>query len=330
MKIKHLILGLAAACIFSIQLSAEENNPLSFGITTDFAYYPKSAFIAGPSHFAPITGAYSGVEGRVTGNLNYKIATPFGEHWLVKDANITLGAKLEVSPVSLKPGLTVSFTPLPFLVFSTGVEAGSGWNLLGIKGMAYLTTDNNGKLVYNDYAPFTCYLVKWYGQGTFQFDTGALVKGDWTHVQLMYTYQIYYEALTNAKKGDIWMWQATGNKANGWSDYQSLILAYQMPLVLSRIGVLAEFEGHYSNLDYTPENGLNPYSEFNGAFKKISISPLMQFSFGEHDTLAVLFGFSSRRSFVENHTETINEPYLTFAGREWFFNRVALSWTHNF
>lgn len=322
MKIKSLFFTLILLSAFSFSLAAQEESPLKFSITTDAAYYPKSDYVAGDTHFAPLTGIYSGVEGRVSGNMDYTISTPLGEHWLLSSANIVLNASLELTPVSIKPGVSVSFTPLPFLVFSTGAQAGTGWNLFGLRGMSYLT--NNGtEPVYKDYSPFQTWFVKWYGQGTFQFDTGALIEGDWTHFQIMYTYQIYYAALTSAKNTDVWMWQCSGNKTNGWNEYQNLVLAYQMPLVLSRTGILTEIDGHYSNSDYY-------FEKYNGSFKTVSISPLMQFTFGEKDSLAVLAGFSSRRSFEEAHTESIYEPLLTYKGREWFFNRIALSWTHNF
>jgi len=324
MKIKAIFLSLIAFTFFSFNLTADDSNPLTFSISTDFAYYPQSDYIAQGNHFAPLTGPYSGLEGRVAGNMDYKIPLPLGDNWLLADSNIVLGAALELSPVSVKPGLSLTFTPLPFLVFSTGAEIGTGWNLAGLQGMAYLdfdTTEN--KLVYTDYKPFQTWFVKWYGQGTFQFDTGAIVAGDWTHLQFMYSYQIYYEALTSADDDDIWMWQCSGNKANGWCNYQNIILAYQMPLVLSRIGLLTEFSGHYSDSDYANEH-------YKGSFKSISISPLAQFTFGQHDSLSALLGFSSRRSFEEKHEESIYEPMLTYSGREWYFNRIALSWTHTF
>ena len=323
MKIKSFLFSLIILSSFSLSLFAQETNPLTFSISTDFAYYPKSNYIAGDTHFAPLTGAYSGLEGRVKGSMDYKINTPLGEGWLLADANIVLETSLELTPVSIKPEVSLSFTPLPFLVFSTGAAIGTGWNLAGLQGMAYLTTDDEGKLTYKDYTPFTNWFVKWYGQGTFQFDTGALVAGDWTHVQFMYTYQIYYEGLTATKNGDIWMWQCTNNKANGWCNYQNIILAYQMPLVLSRIGILTEINGHFSDSDFPGEG-------YKGSFKSIAISPLAQFTLGEHDTLSAILGFSSRRSYKQEHEESIYEPRLTYAGREWYFNRFALSWTHTF
>lgn len=291
-------------------------------VTVDAAYYPKSDFVAGDTHFAPLTGAYSGVEGRATLSLGYTIPTPLGDHWLLSDANINVKINLELSPVSIAPETKISFTPLPFLVFETGAKLGTGWSIGGIQGMALY----NGTDAYNNLKPFNNWFTKFYVQGTFQFDTGALIEGDWSHVQIMYTYQAYYSALSGIKNTEVWKWQSSANKANGWQNYQNIVLAYQMPLTLSRIGVLTEIEGHYKDSDYDPA----AYPAYKGSFKTISISPLMQFTFSEAQSLAVLFGFSSRRSFVENHTDTNVEPNLTYSGREWFFNRIALSWTMKF
>ena len=315
------LLALAACALISINAFCEGITSSS-SITVDAAYYPKSDYIAGNTHFAPLTGPYSGLEGRVTGSLSYKIPTPLGEHWLLSSANINVKLNLEVSPVSIAPETKISFTPLPFIVFETGAKVGTGWNLGSLQGMALY----NGVDGYNNLKPFQNWFTKFYAQGTFQFDTGAIIAGDWTHVQIMYTYQAYYAALTGVENGAVWEWQCSGNKANGWQNYQNIVLAYQMPLVLSRIGVLTEIEGHYKNEDYNPV----AYADYNGSFKSISISPLMQFTFGENQSLAVLFGFSSRRSYAQSHTDSKVEPNLTYAGREWFFNRIALSWSMSF
>ena len=82
MKIKSLFFTLILLSAFSFSLAAQESNPLKFSITTDAAYYPKSDYVAGDTHFAPLTGIYSGVEGRVSGNMDYTISTPLGEHWV--------------------------------------------------------------------------------------------------------------------------------------------------------------------------------------------------------------------------------------------------------
>lgn len=325
MNLKKLFLALSISLLIFTPVFAEEaeeeNSPWAFSVGVDLGYYPKSSFIPGASHFSPIVGPYSGIEGRILGNATYTIPTPLGEHWLLSSANLAVKCTFELTPVTVKPCIEASFTPLPFLVFAAGAQAGTGWNLAGLQGMAGFNGVTAG--TYTDYRAFQDWFLKWYAQGTFQFDTGAIFAGDWTHIQIMYTYQVYYERLTSAADGSVWMWQCSGNKVNGFKEYQNLVLAYAMPLVVSRIGVLTEIEGPYQDQVYT-----NPY--YKGSFKTVSISPMAQLTFGEHDVLTILAGFSSRRSFTQAHTAATEETALTYAGREWFFNRIALSWTHSF
>ena len=108
---------------------SEDESPFALKLTTDFAYYPKSDAIPGGTHFAPITGIYSGVEARTTLKASYKLGTPLGENWLVKDANVAFSGGLELSPVSIRPKLSIDFTPVPFLIFSAGTSIGWGWNI---------------------------------------------------------------------------------------------------------------------------------------------------------------------------------------------------------
>lgn len=320
MKLTRLFAFALAASLVAAPLAAESFlDDIQFSTAVDFAYYPDSAWLPGTpdGHFAPITGPYSGVEGRVTGNASYTIPTPLGENFLLKSANINLTGSLEIAPVSVKPQFSATFTPLPFLVFGTGISAGTGWNLAGLQGMALFDGTE-----YVDLTPFKDWYYKFYVQGTFQFDTGAIFAGDWTHAVIQYTYQAYYEGLSAAGATDLWEWQLGKKKTNGWQNYQSLILAYQMPLPIYRVGVMCELSGHYSDTDYT-----NP--DFNGSFKWISVCPLTQFKFGEHDVLNCILDFSSRRCYA---TETTPETEVdaTFVSREWYFNRIAFSWTHNF
>ena len=300
-----------------------EKNPWSFSITTDFAYYPLSArkaWAEGKTHFAPLTGIYSSIEGRVTGKAAYVLPLPLGDSWLVKGGNIKFTGSFEVTPVSIKPGFSAAWTPLPFIVFEAGSSIGTGWELLGLKGMAAF----DGSSAYTNLTPFSNFYLNAYAQGTFQFDTGAIWAGDWTHVQLMYTYQVFYENLLGLPEGEIWMWQCTGNKCDGLQEYQNLILAYQMPLVLSRAGFIFESSRHYKN-DYSSK-----YDGYNGTFTERKIAAMGQFTLGKHDLLTVLAQFNTRRAFTEEHEGSYVEPLLKYSSTEWFFNRVAFSWTHSF
>src|SRR5574344_1197057 len=307
------------------QQSQEQTSPWSFSVTADFAFYPLSEYAAGGDHFAPITGIYSGLEGRITGHAYYTIPVPFSDNPLVKGNTVVFDNALEITPVSVMPQFSVSFTPAAFLNFTAGAKAATGWELFGIKGMGIL---DDASETYKSLTPFNNYYLEAYASGTFQFDTAALWAGDWHHIVLLANYKTSCIRLTGVHDGDVWIWQGTGNRANGWQYNANFVVGYQMPLMLSMIGLNAELTGHYSASDYSTVK----YADYDGNFMTVNISPLAQLKFGTKDSLYIMLGFSSRRSYAESHTskQTVTEPYLTYSGREWFFNRVALSYTHTF
>lgn len=321
---KKILTTVIAAVLFvssaaAIDFSKIETN---LDLTVDFAYYPLSDYVPGNTHFAPITGPYSGVEGRAVLGYGVTIPTPLGDHWLVSDANVCLTPKLEITPISVQGIFDLCVTPLPFLYFNAGYQVGTGWSAIGLNGVGFW--DDSAK----DYKGTPGALItKWYADGTFQFDFGVVFPGDWTHVQFVYNYEVYCMTNTTADKGDNWYWQGSGRRANSLKNYQSIILAYALPNpVITRVGVMTEIEGFYSATAFDQTK----FAGYNSAFKGISISPLAQFQFGEKDSLSFLLGFSSRQSFKEAHTDENLEFYLTQTGREWFFNRIAFSYNHKF
>ena len=327
--IKRHLLFISAIFLLIASLSAQDEKksteklPLAFSLTTDFAYYPLSApVVSEKTHFAPLTGIYSCLEGRTTGHAVYTIPTPFGDNPLTKGNNLSLDGYLELSPVSIKPGFSISFTPIAFLVFNAGLEAGTGWNLLGIEGMG--KWDPSSSTNYSSLVPFASWYYHFWAKGTFQFDTGALISGDWTHVVMLASYKAEYVGISGQKNQDLWCWQGSNNQVNGWKYETTAVLAYQMPLVLKRAGIMAEFSGYYNN------NAFKTGSTYDGNFMTVDLSPLLQFQFGEKDSLAVLFNFSSRRGYSTNYSKSYEQPFLTKNSREWYFRRLALSWTHNF
>lgn len=303
-------------------VASEEKSSFSLKLTTDFAYYPASKCITGGDHFAPITGPYSGVEGCTTLKASYKIDTPLGESWLLSDANIVLTGAFELTPISVRPKASVDFTPLPFLIFAAGGSVGWGWNLGPIEGLCEL----NKKTL--DYEPISTFSHPYYdvwGSATFQFDTGALIPGDWTHVVTLASYSVTYSGIAGLSDDSIYEWQCSKNKARGLTyDFQG-VLGYQMPLPLTLAGVMFKASGYFDGSVYKDYD-----KTFDGAFVTINISPLLQFKFGNKDNLTCLFDFSSRRSFEKEYTKAGESLLLKTTGREWYFNRFALSWTHTF
>lgn len=304
---------------------ADDKSPWDFSVGGDFAFYPKSDFIAGDDHFAPVTAFYGGLEARVVGSAGYTIAVPFSDNPLVSGNRLHLYGSLELTPVSLKPSFGVSFSPIAFLDFNTGFSIGSGWDfsLLGIQGIGVwnnMTDEYDSRSFKSAFAEAWC-------QGTFMFDLAALVPGDWNHIVTMNIFKVSYSGLTaGGENGTPWLFQGAGGNANGLKYYASFLLGYQMPLVLQTVAVQVELDGYFDGKKAFDER----YHDMNPDFMGISISPVAMLEFTEKDVLLIQLHFSSRRSFYEAHTEGNQELDLTYVGREWFFNRIAFSYTHSF
>ena len=299
-----------------------------FYLVTDFAYYPKSSpvVMGSPeddvSRFAFIDGFYSGVEARVTAKMDYKIPTPFGTNGLVKGNNVTITPALELSPVTIMPQLAVAFTPIAFLKFTASGKIGTGWELIGIKGMGILDSAETGYVSLN---PFENYFYEFRFTNLFQFDLGAIIPGDWTHVVTQATYEILYTGLTGVENGTPWIWQASGEKANGWNYYSQIILGYQMPLVLQTVGLQFEISGYYDQASFAPV-----YVEWNPTFTRVNINPICILKFNDKHSLTIQSRFSSRRGFSSSAGNDATNFRLNYNGREWWFERVALSYSYSF
>lgn len=314
-------------CFFALSVFANEPSH-HFAVTADFAFYPESSPVAVGSdqddiiRFAPITGVYEKLEARVVAKYTYKIPTPFSDNPLVKGNNVQLSTFLEMTPISVAPEFKVTFVPIAFLNFSAGAKVGSAWNMMGLKGLGVLESNEAG---YANANSFSKMFYEFKFSNLFQFDLGAIIPGDWTHVVTQATYDIMYTGLTGMSKGNTWLYQGTGEKFIGWNYYSNIILGYQMPLVLQTVGVQFEFSGYYKNNVFNPE-----YMEWNPSFSKICINPVIILKFNEKNALTIQTSFASRRGYSESAGDDKTDFNLNYNGREWHFNRVALSYTHTF
>lgn len=293
-----------------------------FSLTTNGAYYIKNKVKTGDEHFSQPTGPYDGVEALTRLDAQYTIPTPLGDNWLVKGANVKLYGSLELSPVTLRPMIEADFTPVPFLVFGAGASIGSGWNVLGFEG---LTKYDFNTADYENLTPFAHYFYDLWVSGTFQFDTGALIEGDWSHVVMVASYKLYYEALTGVDDGDIWQWQESARRANGLQYTFTGVFGYQMPLALNMVGIMTEIKGHFDKDDYG-----DVAQSFDGDFITTDISALMSFKLNEKNSLTTLITFERNRSYSDTHDDEDQEPLLHVKGGEWCFYRLAFSWKHKF
>jgi len=217
--------------------------------------------------------------------LTQSFGFPFlqGTNPLTRDNNITADLSAEVSPISLNGKGEIIFTPAAFFLLSGGGKAGSGWNIPLGKGIGLNTPEGdftrgtskprNAEIIGNAFDGL--YWSGW-GAGTLQFDLGAIIPGDWTHVLFQTRQEFRYHAYTRAGAGDCWIFENDfGENQNGWIYYAVYVLGYHMPQspVLDTIAFMAELEKILYNTpggDYWGEH--LGYWIFSGLFN-FSVNP---------------------------------------------------------
>lgn len=304
-------------------VNAEEPSS-SMDLATDFTIWPNNNPIYGQTsaHFSPVTGIYKELELRTIFSYYYKIPVPFGTNPLVSGNNVRLVGSMELTPVSIAFEPYVEFTPVAFLVFSSGLKLGTGWQFIGINGFANYDGING---TYVPATPFGDWYFRFWMEGLFQFDLAAVLPGDWNHVVTQSSYRVIYTNSTSAAAKEPWCWQGSGELVDGWEFYSSVVLGYQMPLVMQMAGIQFEFSGYYD------PNGIKPeYSAFKNDFTTVQINPLAIFKFNEHHSLTVMFNFSTRRAFDRAPGTNETNLNLSYTSAEWFFKRVAFRYTYSF
>jgi len=300
----------------------------SFWISVDFAEYLQSdALAASGTNWAPVTGPYSGIEGRITPWYELKIKTP-GSNALTAGNNIKLQQGLEITPVSVVTKSKVVYEPIAFLNFSAGANVGTGWNVGPFKGGmgvfdGLAITETGTSINYAALKPFGNYYIEPWAEALFQFDVAALIGdkdlADKMHIVLQTTYKVAYTTLTGVENETPWIWQLAGNRFNGLNYDSVITLGYALPSnikVLNLVGVQVEFSGFYKDVD------ANPY--YNSKFTNIGISPTAVLKFNAHNSLAIQCRIKNRLSYVD---PTFTNACGVNNGTEWIFDRFALSYT---
>lgn len=294
----------------------------SYNLVSDFVYYPKTDYVTGDNHFAPITGAFDNFQNRERFHAVYTKFTPLGTNPLLQYANIKLDLGFEATLIDAGPMISISFMPHPLLILSAGGMFCAGWSLGPIDSISVLNKETKG---WNGLKPFVNNYYDFWASATLQFDTGAIIPGEWSHVIMSASYKVIYKGMTGMTKGDIWSWQGEPNYTNGFQYYQSYMLGYHFPTGPNFLGVISNLYGFYDNSIFG-----NEFANYKADFMKIDIDPVIEFLIGDHTTLDFLFDFSSRRSFAENHSSMKDELYLTTTGREWYLRGIIISWIYKF
>ena len=219
-------------------------------------------------------------------------------HPLTRNNNVTFKIGGDISPVSMEGKFDIVWTPIAFLELYAGVSAGSGWNIgkLNILGLALNTKNNRGN---SKYTPInlTRTFYSGYVGGAFQFDLGAVVPGDWTHLVCRIDQYAVYKGISGTNNLTSWVWKHdSGQNRNGWRYNAGYILGYQMPIPLNFIAMRVETEKTF----FAVPAGRNK-REWGEDRIKVTFGPL--FNFKVNDILDILL----LAQFETKHVSIISE-----------------------
>jgi hypothetical protein len=199
-----------------------------------------------PSSTALFLQLSSRPEAKIGVSQSYIFPFLQGEGPLTRGNNIKTTFSAEVSPVSLNAAGELTWTPAAFFQLAGGVKAGSGWNidLFGKKAKGYgINRPRSASDPTEEIAgsPFGGLLWSAFGGGALQFDLAALLPGDWNHIVFRAYQELRYKGNSSAGPEDSWYFENDdGENRNGFINYGSFVLGYQMPLKLNMIGFMAE------------------------------------------------------------------------------------------
>ena len=174
--------------------------------------------------------------------------------------NIAFKLRADISPVTLEGKFDIVWTPVAFFELYGGASIGSGWSIttnskLGsIHGLSFNTANATGKTTIIP-INFTRAFYSGNFGGAFQFDLGAIIPTDWTHIIARIDQYFLYRGIIDADLSASWVFQNDdGTNRNGWTYFGSYVLGYQMPLPLKLIAFQIEtkktlFRGVRAGLD---------------------------------------------------------------------------------
>ena len=174
--------------------------------------------------------------------------------------NIAFKLRADISPVTLEGKFDIVWTPVAFLELYGGASIGSGWSIItnsklgSIHGLSFNTANATGKTTIIP-INFTRAFYSGNFGGAFQFDLGAIIPTDWTHVIARIDQYFLYRGIIDADLSASWVFQNDdGTNRNGWTYFGSYVLGYQMPLPLQLIAFQIEtkktlFRGVHAGLD---------------------------------------------------------------------------------
>ena len=244
--------------------------------------------------------------------------------FLTEGNNLTAKYSFELSPVSINALAQLSLTPLAFVQLHAGAAAGTGWTLV-FNGLGRNLPGDDLETVKSE--PFSGMVYRLWQATTLQFDAAAFFPGDWHHVVISATGRFEYKAFTGAGRNEAWQYEADdGQNFNGFKYLGSYFLGYRMPLMVDTVGMLFETEQW---IDHNTTRSMLKDDGWGSDIPELTFGPLVNLSFKDGSSLAVLFQFKNGIDFTD---ETSGYRYFGYRRSEGIYvklHRIALRYVRN-
>lgn len=183
------------------------------------------------------------LEARLTVTETIKVPVLNFDNPFMRGNNIAFKLGAAVTPVTLEGKFDIVWTPIAFLEVYGGASIGSGWSikLLGrnIHGLA-LNLNNGGETLKKPVNFTKAFYTANFGTAL-QFDLGAIIPTDWTHVIFRTDQYFLYRGVTGVGASDSWViMDDYGENRNGFSYYGTYLIGYQLPLPMNMIAFRLE------------------------------------------------------------------------------------------
>lgn len=173
---------------------------------------------------------------------SFKVPLMQFDNPLTKDNNIDFKIGAELTPITTEGKFNITWTPIAFLELYTESRIGSGWKLSeDLLGIAI--NENKGGKTNKTPINFSKAVYSFALGGAFQFDLGAVIPNDWSHVVFRTDQTALYKAMSGVDSETSWLYQAdSGENRNGWKYQASYLIGYKMPLFLDLIAMKIDVE----------------------------------------------------------------------------------------
>ncbi|WP_320129771.1 hypothetical protein [uncultured Sphaerochaeta sp.] len=181
------------------------------------------------------------LEAKLEAGYTLKMDMLQGDGALFSGNNLKLKGVVGISPVAATASLSAVLTPIAVIELNVGASVGTGWNcsLLGMDLVGlYLGTGPVGSVLSTDQLGGMYYEGK--VGAAFQFDTAAVIPGDWTSIILRTYQEVNYQGYTNAGDNIAWEYETNGAMVNGFNYTGEYVLGYQMPLKLNLVALMLD------------------------------------------------------------------------------------------